>query len=124
MEKQSSVAGNGWPTLAAGHEERWRALSEANARLVRGMLSVWQQELQLGQELLSENLADPNALTEFFSGKTDGTTHWSTAQRRFEKAVTRMRRINDEFYDCLFECAAMASGNGSEAKKEPSARTR
>ncbi|MGH7121909.1 MAG: hypothetical protein ACREFP_23445 [Acetobacteraceae bacterium] len=122
MDKQSSVVSTDWPALAAGHEERWRALGEANVRLMRGMLSVWQQELQLGQELMAENLAEPNAVAEFFSGKADGATHWSAAQRRFEKAVTRMRRINDDFYGCLFEAVAMASGNGVEAKKEPAAR--
>lgn len=122
MEKQSSVVGSEWPMLAAGQEERWRAFGEANVRLMRGMLSVWQHELELGQELMAENLAEPGAIADFFSGKGDGATHWSAAQRRFEKAVTRMRRINDELYECLFEVAAMASGNGSngsEAKKEP-----
>ncbi len=121
MEKQSSLASSDWPTLAAGQEERWRVLGEANVRLMRGMLSVWQHELELGQELVAENLAEPHAIAEFFSGKADAGTQWSAAQRRFEKAVTRMRRINDEFYECLFEVAAMASGNGANAQKEPAA---
>lgn len=123
MEKQSSIASSEWPALAAGQEERWRVFGEANVRLVRGMLAVWQHELELGQELMAENFADPQAITEFFSGKGDAGTQWSAAQRRFEKALAGMRRINDEFYECLFEVAAMASGNGAEAKKELALRS-
>jgi len=121
MEKQSSLAGNEWPVLVAGQEQRWRAFGEANVRLVRGMLAVWQHELQLGQELMADNLTSPNAVTEFFARPGDVGTQLSTAQRRFEKAIARMRMINDEIYGCLFEAAAMASGNGSDAGKESTA---
>lgn len=123
MDKQTSVAKNDWPVLAAGQEERWRAFGEANVRLMRGMLSVWQQEIELGQELLAENLGEPNTIADLLAGKSDAGTQWSAAQQRFEKAVARVRRINDEFYECLFEVAAMASGNGAGSKKEPAVRS-
>ncbi|MGH7066457.1 MAG: hypothetical protein ACREEU_01610 [Acetobacteraceae bacterium] len=120
MEKQSSVArgdgarGDG-AVSPAGSEEQWRALGEANVRLVRGMLAVWQRELELGQELMNENFADPGVITEFFSGSMAVGSRWSAAHRRFDHAVQAMRRINDEFYECLFDAAAMASGNGHES---------
>ncbi|MDA8050566.1 MAG: hypothetical protein M0002_11270 [Rhodospirillales bacterium] len=123
MDKQASFASGQWPAFAAGQEERWRMLSAANARLMRGMLTVWQHEMELGQQLMAENFSDPKAISEAFQGGMDVGTQWSAAHRRFEHALTAMRKINDEFYDCLFDVAAMASGgpegNGAEEAKAP-----
>lgn len=110
MEKSSSAARSDLADLTAGAEGHWRMLGEANTRLMHGMLAIWQRELELGQELMTENFADPGAITEFFSGSPDGKTRWSAAHRRFDRAVQAMRRINDEFYECLFDVAAMTSG--------------
>ena len=41
MDNQASFLTGQWPALAAGSEQRWKALSAANARLMRGMLSIW-----------------------------------------------------------------------------------
>jgi len=117
MDKHSSFGAVEWPNFMAGQEERWRLMSAANARLMRGMLAVWRHEIELGQQLMAENMADPKVITEAFTGGIDLGAQLSTVQRRFARTLTAARKINDEFYDCLFEVAAMASGE-AEANGE------
>jgi hypothetical protein len=119
MDEQSSFATGQWPAFAAGSEQHWRMLGEANARLMQGMLSVWQHEVELGQQLMAENFSDPKALAETFSRGADAGEQWSAAHRRFERMLSAVRKINDEFYDCMFDVAAMASGgsNGGRGSK-------
>ncbi|HWA79317.1 MAG TPA: hypothetical protein VG848_03310 [Acetobacteraceae bacterium] len=118
MDKETSFLTGQWPAFAAGSEQRWKALTAANSRLMQGMLSVWQHEMELGQQLLAENLADPKALSEVIAGGADVGAQWSAAHQRFDRAVAAIRRINDEFFDCLFDVAAMANGasEGNGAK--------
>jgi hypothetical protein len=118
MDNQASFLTGQWPALAAGSEQRWKALSAANARLMRGMLSIWQHELELGQQLMAENLADPKAFSEAVAGGAGVGAQWSAAHQRFEHTVAAMRKINDEFFDCLFDVAAMANGAPEEGPEE------
>ncbi|HUA77343.1 MAG TPA: hypothetical protein VMA86_06700 [Acetobacteraceae bacterium] len=110
MDIESSFLTGQWPAFAGRSEQRWKALSAANARLMRGMLSVWQHEMELGQQLLAENVADPKMFSEALAGGMDAGAQWSAAHQRFERAVAAVRRINDEFFDCLFDVAALANG--------------
>jgi hypothetical protein len=119
MDKETSTLTGQWPAFAAGSEQRWKAFSAANSRLMQGMFSVWQHELELGQQLLAENFADPKAFSEAIAGGPEAGVQWSAVHQRFGRAVAAIRKINDEFFDCLFDVAAMANGaaegNGATA---------
>ena len=127
MDKEISFLTGQWPAFAAGSEQRWKALTAANSRLMQGMLSVWQQEMELGQQLLAENLADPKAFSEVIAGGADVSAQWSAAHQRFDRTVAAIRKISDEFFDCLFDVAAMANGasegNGAKVPAVPAGGT-
>ncbi|HUC16878.1 MAG TPA: hypothetical protein VMA37_04220 [Acetobacteraceae bacterium] len=127
MDKETSFLTGQWPAFAAGSEQRWKALTAANSRLMQGMLSVWQQEMELGQQLLAENIADPKAFSEAVAGGADAGAQWSAVHRRFDRTVAAIRKINDEFFDCLFDVAAMANGasegNGAKVPAAPAGGT-
>ncbi len=118
MDKETSFLTGQWPAFAAGSEQRWKALTAANSRLMQGMLSVWQHEMELSQQLLAENLADPKAFSEVIASGADVGAQWSAAHQRFDRTMAAIRKINDEFFDCLFDVAAMANGasEGNGAK--------
>ena len=122
MDKESSFLTGQWPAFATGSEQRWKAISAANARLMRGMLAVWQHEMELGQQLMAENVADPKMFSGAISGAVDPGTQLSAAHQRFERTVAAVRKINDEFFDCLFDVAAIANGapegNGASTPTE------
>ncbi len=122
MDNESSFLTGQWPAFATGSEQRWKSLSAANARLMRGMLSVWQHEMELGQRLMAENVVDPKMFSGAIAGAVDAGAQLSAAHERFERTVSAVRKINDEFFECLFDAAAIANGapegDGKTALKE------
>ena len=119
MDKATTWTKTEWPQLAAGTEEQFRRIGEANVRLMQGMLSVWQHEVQLGQELMAESLPDPEAIGRMWASPGAGGADWAAAHARFDRTMAAMRKITDEFCECLFDVAAVASGandGGSRAE--------
>ena len=72
---------------------------------------------------MAENLADPKAFSEAVAGGAGVGAQWSAAHQRFEHTVAAMRKINDEFFDCLFDVAAMANGAPEEGPEEGNGST-
>ena len=56
----------------------------------------------------------PKAFSEVIAGGADVGAQWSAAHQRFEHTVAAIRKINDEFFECLFDVAAMANGAPEE----------
>ena len=98
------------PASALSWQEGWQHLTDANTRLMQGMVALSQHQVSLAQQLLAEDYGDLTRLRDGGAMMPLPAQQIDLAQRRFQRNLVAMRAVTDEMAQCLFDAAQTALG--------------
>lgn len=91
-------------------QPNWQYLAEANGRMMQGMMSLFQHQMELAQKLAAENYAELETYRDGKRSAASPAEQVELAHKRFVRTVAAMRQLTDEAYECCFDSATIASG--------------
>jgi hypothetical protein len=95
---------------ALAWQEGWQHLTEANMRLLQGMVALSQHQVSLAQQLIAEDYGDLTRLRDGGALMPLPAQQIDLARKRFHRNLLAMRQVTDEMSQCLFDAAQTALG--------------
>ncbi len=95
---------------ARAWQEGWQHLTEANMRLMQGIVTLSQHQVSLAQQLLAEDYGDLTRLRDGEALMPLPAQQIDLARRRFHRNLLAMRQVTDEMSQCFFDAAQTALG--------------